>query len=312
MEALIAGGYYIKARVIKESEVAHATPCVRETWDYLLREANWKGRKSHGKSIKRGQLVRTYKGIIDALYWRIGYRRERYTKTQMKTAMNWLRKRGMITTAKTTIGLVVTVVNYATYQDPKNYERHSEATNVHPIEDHSGTPNDFPMSTHLKQEEKEINKKINKNEREKNKESKPGDAPCSFPIKITKNVSLDSALEITNTFIDQVGVRFPSLELVYLDQLNHCLRIIAKRLRARSYTADELVLVINFLDTHEDGEFRWGAQVQSLNKLLQKPRKKSSHHSYTNWMDVFLDKVRGDPKFIKRQNAIRAAKRYEK
>ena len=41
-EDKIQGGYYIKARKIQESEIAHAPPHVREIWDWLLWDANWK------------------------------------------------------------------------------------------------------------------------------------------------------------------------------------------------------------------------------------------------------------------------------
>ncbi|MBU1734028.1 MAG: hypothetical protein KJ692_02195 [Verrucomicrobia bacterium] len=38
--------------------------------------------------------------------------------------MKWLKKAGMITTRRTTHGLIVTVCNYEKYQNPGNYESH--------------------------------------------------------------------------------------------------------------------------------------------------------------------------------------------
>lgn len=118
----IDGGYYIKARKIQESEIAHAPPHVREIWDWLIKEAN---HKNNGK-FKRGQTMRSLKDIQDGLKWYIGYRKMTYSKSNCEMAMNWLRKRGMIETAKTTRGMIITILNYDTYQNPKNYESNSE------------------------------------------------------------------------------------------------------------------------------------------------------------------------------------------
>ena len=118
----ISGGYYMKARKIQESEIAFAPPHVREIWDWLIKEAN---HEDHGK-IKRGQCVRTLGDIAEGLKWFVGYRKETYSKSKCEMATNWLRKRGMIRTTKTTRGLIITICNYEYYQDPKNYETNNE------------------------------------------------------------------------------------------------------------------------------------------------------------------------------------------
>lgn len=119
----IKGGYYIKARKIQESDIAFAPPHVREIWDWLLKEAN---HADNGK-IKRGQTVRTYKDIQEGLHWMVGYRKETYKKWQCEIAMKYLTKQQMITTTKTTRGLIITICNYDIYQNPKNYESHNES-----------------------------------------------------------------------------------------------------------------------------------------------------------------------------------------
>lgn len=123
----IKGGYYMKARQIQDSEIAHSPPCVREVWDYLLREANHKDVKYNGFIVKRGQLFRTYKDIREALYWMVGWRKETYNENSMKRAMKHLKKNTMIDTRKEPRGMLITVLNYGKYQDPKNYE---STTNV--------------------------------------------------------------------------------------------------------------------------------------------------------------------------------------
>jgi len=115
---VITGGYYIKSRKIQESEIAFAPPHVREIWDWLIREANHKD----AGNFKRGECFRSLQDIREGLKWYVGYRREMYSKSKCEMAMNWLRKRGMITTTKTTRGMHISICNYDRYQDPKNYE----------------------------------------------------------------------------------------------------------------------------------------------------------------------------------------------
>jgi len=124
MPSKIPRGYYIKARIIQESEIAHAPPHVREIWDYFLRECN---HISNG-TCERGQCVRSYRDIQEALSWFVGYRKEIYKKHHCEHAMKWLKKADMIATMKTTRGMVVTVCNYDLYQNPENYEYYTKPT----------------------------------------------------------------------------------------------------------------------------------------------------------------------------------------
>jgi len=119
----ISGGYYIKARKIQESEISNAPPHVREIWDLLLMKCNY----INGK-LNRGECLTSYKQIQEYLSWYVGWRKHTYTKGQCETAMKWLKKAAMITTMKTTRGVVVTVCNYEHYQNPKNYETYMEKT----------------------------------------------------------------------------------------------------------------------------------------------------------------------------------------
>jgi hypothetical protein len=119
----IEGGYYLKARQIQESAIAQAAPYVREIWDWILKEANF----VDTKVCKRGQLIRTFRDIQEGLAWFAGWRKYTYSKDQCEKAMKWLRNASMIATEKTTRGLVITVLNYAKFQDPRNYENNYES-----------------------------------------------------------------------------------------------------------------------------------------------------------------------------------------
>lgn len=121
----IEGGFYIKARQTQKSWISNAPPHVREIWDWILLNANF---KSNDK-IKRGQLLTTYKDIQDGLSWFVGYRKHTYKKHHCEIAMKALTRERMIATKKTTRGLIITVLNYCKYQNPKNYECYNEQYN---------------------------------------------------------------------------------------------------------------------------------------------------------------------------------------
>jgi len=154
----INGGYFIKARCIKNSAIYKAPPYVREIWDYLLREANHADKKYNGYVIKRGQLFRSYREIRDDLSWKVGYRTERYNENQMKMGMRYLMKQLMITLTKQPRGNIITICNYDFFQNPKNYEATSEATN----DTTDGQPmcNQGVLSINKNEENKEV-KEIN-------------------------------------------------------------------------------------------------------------------------------------------------------
>ena len=141
----IPGGYYIKARKIQESQIQKKPPHVREIWDWLLMNANHSTVKYNGFEVKRGQLFRTYKEIRDGLSWFVGYRKMMYSENQTKKAMKTLRECLMIDSAKALGGVLITIINYDTYQNPKNYERTNdstnERTNAEPMRNQGGTDN---------------------------------------------------------------------------------------------------------------------------------------------------------------------------
>jgi hypothetical protein len=148
---MIEGGYYIKARCVQESEIAHCPPHFREIWDWLLLKANHKERKLSGKTLQRGQLLTSYKGISDGLSWKVGYRLERYKKWEIEKAMKWLTKTLMVATTKTTRGMVVTVLNYDKYQNQKNYESDNGSDNKATVK-----RQDKQECKELKKEKKEL------------------------------------------------------------------------------------------------------------------------------------------------------------
>jgi len=118
----IPGGYFIVARQLLDSSMMDAPPLHWKLWCWMLGEANWKDR---GK-IKRGQFMTTINAMREAMSWRVGFRVERPSSDQIRSAYEAFTKASMITTAKTTRGMIITILNYKKYQTQKNYETHSD------------------------------------------------------------------------------------------------------------------------------------------------------------------------------------------
>jgi len=119
---LIPGGYILQPRKLDESEIIHDPPVVREVWLYVLRKVNHKASGQY----KRGQGFFSLSIIADDLHWYVGYRKMKYSKPQLTKSLRRLCERNMMATMKATRGVIVTILNYDYYQDPKNYEGNGE------------------------------------------------------------------------------------------------------------------------------------------------------------------------------------------
>lgn len=129
----ITGGYILVSRKLIESEIWEKPPLYLKVWMYLLMRAQYKP----FKDLERGELVVSIPELIEACSYKVGYRTEKPTKSQIFNILEWLRNSNegsderysnetMIETTKTTRGMVVKVTNYNVYQDSKNYEQNDE------------------------------------------------------------------------------------------------------------------------------------------------------------------------------------------
>lgn len=223
---MIKGGYYIKARKIQESEIAHAPPFVRELWDWLLREVNHKS----NHVCERGETVRRYKDILDGLCWYAGYRKMSYSVHDCENGLKWLTKRNMITTAKTTRGMIIKVDKYDFYQDPKNYESQTESRNEARVK---------PQSSHT----------INKNEKKEKKDTYSEQSSQEKFILEEALQKLDESprrdLNIISLYWRRAGLKFPSKN-ASLDNLKMCLKHI-KQSDLGSYDNKKLLDTMQYL-----------------------------------------------------------------
>jgi len=132
-EPKIPGGYILLSRKIIESEIWDKPPLYLKVWIYILSKVQHKPYKNLG----RGQTFINISEIIEACSYKVGYRTEKPTKKQIFGILEWLRnpnegvhegnnEGNMIVTTKVTHGMVLEVLNYNVYQDPKNYEGNNE------------------------------------------------------------------------------------------------------------------------------------------------------------------------------------------
>jgi ribosomal protein S24E len=147
----IPGGYILLARKITESEIMNKPHLFLKLWVWMLLKANWKDRDK----LKRGQLLTTTAEMRDEMSYLVGYRKSTPTKDEIRSAYEALVKASMITTARTTRGMVVTICNYEYYQTPANYEDHNENHN-----ESATKPAPTPHDTEEREEEKKENKPI--------------------------------------------------------------------------------------------------------------------------------------------------------
>lgn len=134
-EPKIPGGYILLSRKIIESEIWEKPPLYMKVWIYILSKVQHKPYKN----LDRGQTFISIPEIIEACSYKVGFRVEKPTKKQIFGILEWLRNPyegvnegnnggGMIATTKVTHGMLLEVLNYSFYQDPKNYEGNTEGS----------------------------------------------------------------------------------------------------------------------------------------------------------------------------------------
>jgi hypothetical protein len=125
---MIKGGYILQPRCFDKSNAAKMSPVTRELWFYLLRNVNHKDTKKS----KRGSRFFSLGDIQEALCWYVGYRKMVYSKPQLSKALRRLGEGNnegpMLATVKATRGIIITILNYNEYQDPKNYDGNGEGS----------------------------------------------------------------------------------------------------------------------------------------------------------------------------------------
>jgi hypothetical protein len=138
---LIPGGYILLSRRTLESGIMQKPPLYFKIWAWLLLRAQY---TNYG-DLRRGQVRTSIPEIQEAMSYYVGYRKEKPSKKEVWGVLEWLRNPScaqscehpyegnakvttaepMIETTKVTHGMVINIVKYSYYQNPKNYEGNS-------------------------------------------------------------------------------------------------------------------------------------------------------------------------------------------
>ena len=119
----IQGGCILLARKMLDSDLMDQSPLVVKLWAWILLKANWKDRTS----LKRGELVTTIAEMQQAMSHFSGWKKISPTPDQIRSAYGSLTHTARITTRRTTRGMIISVINYDTYQNTLAYASRKEA-----------------------------------------------------------------------------------------------------------------------------------------------------------------------------------------
>jgi len=119
---MISGGYILLSRKLLNSEIMDKPPLFFKLWGWMLLQAKFKA----DKNLECGQFVTSISAMREAMAYYVGYRKVTPTAKQIRVIYESLTKGSMIGTVKVTHGLLITILNYKEYQNPKNYEGHNE------------------------------------------------------------------------------------------------------------------------------------------------------------------------------------------
>lgn len=164
----IPGGCILLARKMLDSDLMQQSPLIVKLWVWILLKAFWKD----GDQIKRGQLLTTIREMQEAMSHYAGWRKIAPTKDEIRTAYEALTNATRITTQRTTRGMIISVVNYDSYQDLTAYASHTA--------DHKETATK-PTATPHDREEGKKNKKYS---------SSFSEFWNAYPRKVSKEAAL--------------------------------------------------------------------------------------------------------------------------
>lgn len=135
----IPKGCFLFSRLIFSSAIWMKHPMFLRLFFWLIGKANFQdGYTFKGHVLQRGQLIITYGEIADALAYRYNRVTIKPSQKEIRIMIAWLESEGMILVkplidgtkpnqgtppalTRAYIGLLITVVNYDTYQDMENY-----------------------------------------------------------------------------------------------------------------------------------------------------------------------------------------------
>lgn len=141
MSGQVPGGNFLISRLIFQSAIwTEKQPLCLKLFLWLIGNAVFRdGHTFKGHILRRGQLVVTYKQMADALAYRHNRQSIKPTIKELRIMLSWLQSEGMILMkplidgtlpnkgrpkdlTRAYVGLLISIVNYDTYQDAESYK----------------------------------------------------------------------------------------------------------------------------------------------------------------------------------------------
>jgi len=136
----IPGGHFLMSRMIYLSAIWKKPPQYLRLFLWFIGKAVFQdGYTFKGHILKRGELITTYGEIADALAYSFNRALLKPTVKEIRIMLSWLQSEGMISLkplidgtstnkgrpielTRAYIGLLITIINYDTYQDIESYK----------------------------------------------------------------------------------------------------------------------------------------------------------------------------------------------
>lgn len=100
----------------------------------LLKAAHRDGVKINGVELKQGQYIRSYRKLAEDLSYKEGRGLKQYSTGTIKRCFAKLIQNGMVTVHETELGTLVTILNYASYQDSEGNESETRNGTMNEVE----------------------------------------------------------------------------------------------------------------------------------------------------------------------------------
>ena len=118
MTAEIRGGFILLSRKLLTSGIMEKPALYLKLWAWMLLQATHTERGT----LKRGQFFTTIDDMRRAMAYKIGYRETMPTEKQIRRAYGFKIDSGMIEIQKKPHGIIISILNFDTYQNPENYK----------------------------------------------------------------------------------------------------------------------------------------------------------------------------------------------
>ena len=148
-------GYVPIYKHIKNSEVWEYSIIARDMWIWFLIEAHHPERPEYdGKyTIKTGQLLASYAQIAKALRVRKGRGFSVPNTRTLERTIEWMKERTMVGTMVVPEGMIITILNYETWNDNENNGWDDSGDDWEYIESYNGSEHSYTLSALTLKEE---------------------------------------------------------------------------------------------------------------------------------------------------------------